>query len=67
MTDAQPYLQANAPAGRSNRIWIIVAVVVILVLCVCLLIPVFSTGLLALLGPSIGNVFSNIVTELPSQ
>jgi hypothetical protein len=53
-----------APTGRKLPTWAIILIVVVGVLVcaglACLLIPV----ILALMGPSIGNVFSNIIEEL---
>jgi hypothetical protein len=51
------------PMPRNNtRRNIIVAVVVLLVLCCCCLIVVI--GVWSLLGPTVGNVFSNAIQEL---
>ncbi|UCC88229.1 MAG: hypothetical protein JSV81_02690 [Anaerolineales bacterium] len=51
------------PRARSNTTRnIIIAVVVLIVLCCCCLIAVY--GSLALMGPAVGNVFSNIVEGL---
>ena len=47
--------------GGGLPVWAIVLIVVLVVLC---LIPVCVIVVLALLGPSIGNVFSNIVEEI---
>lgn len=50
-------------ATASHNTAIIVGVVVILVL-VCLAVPVCAIAGLTLMGPSVGNVFSNIVTAI---
>jgi hypothetical protein len=42
-----------------------IAIVVAAVVAACVLIPVCTIVVLALLGPAIGSVFSNIVTSLP--
>lgn len=47
----------------NTLITVLVVIGVILLLALCLM-PVVVIVILALLGPSIGNVFSNIVTEL---
>ena len=36
------------------------------VLALCILIPICVIVILALLGPSVGNVFSNIIQNLPT-
>jgi hypothetical protein len=68
MSDS-PILEPNAPApqapqDQSNTALkvIIILLVILLVLCICP--PVVVIVILALLGPSIGNIFSNIVLSL---
>jgi hypothetical protein len=56
MTDYQEPAQSNTTRN------IIIAVVAIIVVCCCCLIAVYGGVLLA--GPSVGNVFSNIVEGL---
>ena len=50
------------PAQNKTTRNIIIAVVVIIVLCCCCIIAVYGGLLLA--GPTVGNVFSNIVEGL---
>jgi hypothetical protein len=45
------------PARKSNTIWIIVLVILAVMVCACLAVIL----LLAVLGPTVGNVFSNII------
>jgi flagellar basal body-associated protein FliL len=52
--------EAPPQGGKRNTLLIVVIVVVVL-LCALALCVVVA---LALLGPALGNVFSNIVTEL---
>jgi hypothetical protein len=40
--------------------WVIVAIIVVILICCCLAVFV----ILALLGPAVGTVFSNIIEEL---
>jgi hypothetical protein len=47
--------------GGSIPTWAIILIVVVVVLCV---LPICVIALLALLGPAIGNVFSNIVDSI---
>lgn len=60
--------QPGAPGGEEKKgfpTWAIILIVVVVLLClgsICLM--VFSPVLLALMGPSIGNVFSNMIEEL---
>jgi len=56
MTDYQEPAQSNTTRN------IIIAVVAIIVVCCCCLIAVY--GGMLLVGPSVGNVFSNIVEGL---
>ncbi len=41
---------------------IIIAVAVVIVLCCCCIIAIWAA--LALMGPSVGNVFSNVIQDL---
>jgi flagellar basal body-associated protein FliL len=59
MTDYQPQPTQQSNTTRN----IIIAVVVVVLLCCCCLAAFFLLGP-ALLGPSIGNVFSNIIQNL---
>jgi hypothetical protein len=56
MTDYQEPAQSNTTRN------IIIAVVAIVVVCCCCLIAIY--GGILLVGPSVGNVFSNIVEGL---
>ncbi len=47
------------PKSGGFPAWAVILIVVVLVLC---LLPVCIIAILTLLGPAIGNVFSNIVT-----
>jgi len=44
----------------------IIVIVVLVVLALCILIPICVVVILALMGPSVGNVFSNIIQNLPT-
>lgn len=46
-----------APTRKSNIIWIVVLVILAVMVCACLAVILF----LAVLGPTVGNVFSNII------
>jgi flagellar basal body-associated protein FliL len=46
-----------APTRKSNIIWIVVLVILAVMVCACLAVIL----LLAVLGPTVGNVFSNII------
>jgi hypothetical protein len=54
--------QDQEPAQNNTTRNIIIAVVVIIVLCCCCIVAVYGGLLLA--GPTVGNVFSNIVEGL---
>ena len=49
------------PKSGGFPVWAIVLIVVLVLVC---LLPVCVIAILTLLGPAIGNVFSNIVTDL---
>jgi hypothetical protein len=53
---------STPPSENKTMKTIIIVVVILLALCICL--PVCVIVILALLGPSIGNVFSNIVDNV---
>lgn len=53
-------MEQPAPAQNNNTMKIVIAVVVGLVAC-CVLVPICVIVILALLGPAIGNVFSNVI------
>jgi hypothetical protein len=66
----EDYSTPEAPAQKKDNtklIIIIIVVVVVLLLCCCLfavLGPMLGISGLSLLGPEIGNTFSNIIEEL---
>ena len=51
------------PAQNNTTRNIIIAVVVVVLLCCCCLLALIFVGPL-ILGPTVGNVFSNIIEEL---
>jgi hypothetical protein len=55
---------SDEPPKKKTNPWVIVAIVVVVVLCCCILVAVVIPVILALLGPSVGTVFSNIIQEL---
>lgn len=57
-------MEAQQPAAKSNKTWIIVVGAVALVLAVCVIVPICLTLLLAMLGPAVGSVFSNIIATI---
>jgi len=56
MTPAQP-----APKSNTRTIIIIIAVILVLCICACLRVFVIAP---AVLGPSFGNIFSNIIESM---
>ena len=58
----------NPPAASpdSRSVLLIVVIAILAVLMICIVIPICVIVILALLGPSIGNVFSNIIQNLPT-
>ena len=57
--------QPPEPEKKKMPVWLIVVIIAVVVLCVipiCLI--VLSPVILALLGPAIGNVFSNVVMSV---
>jgi hypothetical protein len=60
---SQSYTQQPAEGGKSRTGLIVAIIVGLIVLCCCLvIIVVFAVP--ALMGPAIGNVFSNIIQGL---
>jgi uncharacterized protein YqhQ len=49
------------PKNNTNKILIIVAVVIVLCICACICLFVVVP---ALLGPTVGNVFSEVIDEM---
>ncbi len=58
-------MEPQQPTAKSGKTWIVVVVIVALVLAACVIVPLCVVLLLALLGPTVGNVFSNIITSIP--
>jgi len=56
--------QPASPPAKSKLPIIIIVIVAVLALCI--LIPICVIVILALMGPSVGNVFSNIIQNLPT-
>ena len=56
--------QPASPAAQSKLPIIIIVILVVLALCI--LIPICIIVILAMFGPSVGNVFSNIIQNLPT-
>lgn len=58
-------MEPQQPTGKSSKTWIVVVVIVAFVLAACVIVPICLILLLALMGPTVGNVFSNIITSIP--
>lgn len=59
------YDGSESPATQGKMApWLIVLLIVLGVCCLLILLPICVITILALLGPSIGNVFSDIVTAI---
>jgi hypothetical protein len=56
--------QPASPATKSKLPTIVIIIVVLLVVCVLAVCCVIAA--LTLLGPSVGNVFSNIIENMPT-
>jgi hypothetical protein len=58
-------METEVPAqdGKRNPL-VIVGIVVAVLLCVCVLCAVAVVAIMAIAGPEVGNVFSNIVEGL---
>ena len=57
---AEEFRPVEAPQKKSMNPWVIVLIIFVIVFCCCIAITI----LLALLGPAVGSVFSNIIEEL---
>jgi hypothetical protein len=65
MEEATPIYEPDLPADKGKMAPWLIVVLVLLGICVALpLIAICVIVILALLGPSIGNVFSNIVLSI---
>lgn len=55
----------NPPAEAPSKGKVpVIVVILIVVLALCILIPCCLYGILLLLGPAVGNVFSGIISNL---
>ena len=57
-------MQTNQPAPSSNNTMKIILTIVIALVVVCVAIPCCVIAILALMGPQIANVFSNVTSGL---
>lgn len=55
------YGESEAPAKGKMAPWLIVLLIVLGLCCVLVVLPICVITILSLLGPSIGNVFSDII------
>jgi hypothetical protein len=60
---SSPVLPNETPAKKKNP-WITVLIIVIVLIVLCCICALLVPTILALLGPSVGNVFSNILEGL---
>jgi hypothetical protein len=60
---SSPNLPAEQPKKKNPWITVLIIVVVLIVVC-CLCVIVVTVLVPSLLGPSVGNVFSNIIEGL---
>ena len=56
---SSPVLPAETPAKKKNP-WITVLIIVVVLIVLCCICALLVPTILALLGPSVGNVFSSI-------
>ena len=63
MAEEFEYSQAEEPQKKTNP-WVIVLIILAVLLCCCILMLFVIPTILALLGPSVGDVFSNIIEEI---
>ena len=62
--EGEYYGEGDVPPDNTGKTVGVVIAIILAVLVVCLLIPLCTIVILALLGPAIGNVFSNIILGL---
>jgi small neutral amino acid transporter SnatA (MarC family) len=60
---SSPVPPTETPVKKKNP-WIIVLIIVVVLLVICCICALLVPTILALLGPSVGNVFSNIIEGL---
>ena len=56
---SSPYPPNELPAKKKNP-WITILIIVVVLIVLCCICALLVPAILALLGPSVGNVFSNI-------
>lgn len=65
MTDMQQAGMPQQPAQRSNNTCLIIAIILLVIFVVIpICVGIIAVVVLALMGPAIGNIFSNIVYTL---
>lgn len=62
--EGEYYAEGDVPPDNTGKTVGIVIGVLLVLLAICVLIPLCVIVILALLGPAIGNVFSNIILGL---
>ena len=62
--EGEYYGEGDAPPDNTGKVVGIVMAVILAVLAVCVVIPLCVIVILALFGPAIGDVFSNIILGL---
>ncbi len=59
------YDESEAPAGKGKMApWLIVLLVILALCCLLVVLPICVIAILTLLGPIIGEVFSDITTAI---
>lgn len=59
------YDESKAPAAKGKMApWLIVLLIVLGLCCLLIVLPICVITILGLLGPSIGNVFSDIIIAI---
>jgi hypothetical protein len=60
-----PPVTEDNVSNKSNVNWFLIIVIIVVLLCLMLVCALCTiNGVLALLGPAIGNVFSNIMEQI---
>ncbi len=53
----------NLESPEKKRNWLLIIIITLIV--ICILVACVSVAILLLVGPAVGNVFSNVIENMP--
>jgi hypothetical protein len=57
-------METQAPEPKKRSLLVTILIILAIIVGICFLIPICVIVILSLLGPAIGNVFSNVLTSV---